>query len=129
MKMAKKNITKNDEKKASRAVVDTKSLDGSTRSGGIDRSGAALPLMQQQVYNTAREQQENSKRHSKRYSKFIRYSFNNTLLIILKNTKSLHRNKFRRHTGFFSFLRIVFIKISASCLRPYWNQISIFNVQ
>ena len=52
--------------------------------------------MQQQVYNTAREQQE----HSKRYSKFIRYSFNNT-----KNTKSLHRNKFRRHTGFFSFLR------------------------
>ncbi len=41
--MAKKNITKNDEKKASRAVVDTKSLDGSTRSGGIDRSGAALP--------------------------------------------------------------------------------------
>ena len=74
MKMAKKNITKNDEKKASRAVVDTKSLDGSTRSGGIDRSGAALPLayrklntaleMQQQVYNTAREQQENSKRHS-----------------------------------------------------------------
>ena len=113
MKMAKKNITKNDEKKASRAVVDTKSLDGSTRSGGIDRSGAALPLayrklnMQQQVYNTAREQQE----HSKRYSKFIRYSFNNTLLIILKNTKSLHRNKFRRHTGFFSFLRIVFIKV------------------
>ena len=66
--------------------------------------------MQQQVYNTAREQQENSK--------FIRYSFNNTLLIILKNTKSLHRNKFRRHTGFFSFLRIVFIKISASWLGP-----------
>ena len=82
MKMAKKNITKNDEKKASRAVVDTKSLDGSTRSGGIDRSGAALPLayrMQQQVYNTAREQQESSKRHSKRYSKFIRYSFINKL--------------------------------------------------
>lgn len=74
--------------------------------------------MQQQVYNTAREQQENSKRYSKRYSKFIRFSFNNTLLTILKNTISLHRNKFQCHTGFFSFLRIVFIKISASCLRP-----------
>jgi len=65
--------------------------------------------MQQQVYNTAREQQENSKRTASLYD---------TLLIILKNTKSLHRNKFRRHTGFFSFLRIVFIKISASWLGP-----------
>lgn len=37
--------------------------------------------MQQQVYNTAREQQENSKRYSKRYSKFIRYS----LLILFIN--------------------------------------------
>ena len=54
MKMAKKNITKNDEKKASRAVVDTKSLDGSTRSGGIDRSGAALPLAYRKL-NTALE--------------------------------------------------------------------------
>jgi len=52
--MAKKNITKNDEKKASRAVVDTKSLDGSTRSGGIDRSGAALPLAYRKL-NTALE--------------------------------------------------------------------------
>lgn len=38
--------------------------------------------MQQQVYNTAREQQENSKRYSKRYSKFIRLFINNSLLII-----------------------------------------------
>ena len=38
--------------------------------------------MLQQVYNTAREQQENSKRYSKRYSKFIRYS----LLILFINT-------------------------------------------
>lgn len=36
----------------------------------------------QQVYNTTREQQENSKRYDKRYSKFIRYS----LLILFINT-------------------------------------------
>ncbi|MBK7478733.1 MAG: hypothetical protein IPI69_02715 [Bacteroidales bacterium] len=36
----------------------------------------------QQVYNTAREQQENSKRYNKRYSKFTRYS----LLILFINT-------------------------------------------
>ena len=57
MKKEKKNITKNDEKKASRAVVDTKSLDGSTRSGGIDRSGAALPLAYRKL-NTALEPKE-----------------------------------------------------------------------
>jgi len=36
----------------------------------------------QQVYNTTREQQENSKRYDKRYSKFTRYS----LLILFINT-------------------------------------------
>jgi len=69
--------------------------------------------MQQQVYNTAREQQVyNTARGTARGTA----SLYDTLLIIL--LKSLHRNKFRRHTGFFSFLRIVFMKISASWLGP-----------
>ena len=38
--------------------------------------------MQQQVYNAAREQQENNKRYSKRYNK--RYDmFNNTVILFI----------------------------------------------
>ena len=59
--------------------------------------------MQQQVYNTTSERQANSKRHDKRHSKFIRYSVNNTLLIILKNTMSLPEKYFGTLLSFFSF--------------------------
>ena len=59
--------------------------------------------MQQQVYNTTSERQANSKRHDKRHSKFIRYSVNNTLLIILKNTMSLPEKFFGTLLSFFSF--------------------------
>ena len=59
--------------------------------------------MQQQVYNTTSERQANSKRHDKRHSKFIRYSVNNTLLIILKNTMSLPERFFGSTFSFFSF--------------------------
>lgn len=57
----------------------------------------------EQVYNTAREQQENSKRYSKRYSKYIRYSFINTLLLNTENTQSLHGIEIPCEPYFFSF--------------------------
>jgi hypothetical protein len=42
-----------------------------------------IKMKEQQVYNTTREQQENDKRYSKRYSKFIRY----IILILTINSK------------------------------------------
>lgn len=68
--------------------------------------------MQQQVYNTTSERQANSKRHDKRHSKFIRYSFNNTLLIILKNTMSLPEKDFGTLLSFFS-LKNVLVSVSS----------------
>ena len=59
--------------------------------------------MQQQVYNTTSERQANDKRHSKRHSKFIRYSINNTLLTIQKNTLSLPEKVFSGRPILFSF--------------------------
>ena len=55
--------------------------------------------MLQQVYNTARVQQEVQQEYSKRYSKFIRYSFINTYNTI--NTIKTHDKNFIMHSFFF----------------------------
>jgi|GEM_PF-5784529 len=56
----------------------------------------------QHLYNPTSEQHQHDIRHSIRHSIYIRYSFNNTLLIIQKNTLNLPERFFGTLLSFFS---------------------------
>lgn len=62
-----------------------------------------IKMKEQQVYNTTREQQENDKRYSKRYSKFIRY----IILILSINTKNIkNSHELKIHVCSLSLMQI-----------------------